>query len=267
MKTHFDSQKFNEYFLNEIFLPTVNKPEKDIYSNTLDPFSAKLDIMINGISPDAWITQEKVRQKQKTLQNKIGLLHQTVVGFFEGWEDLGKGGVIDVVNHDRKIIAEIKNKFNTKTGQDRVDIYDALDRQINQNYNGYTGYFVEILPEKQKVYDLVFTPSDNEKANQQDTLIKKYKETGNTKFLIESQSISRKREANENIRVIDGLSWYTMVSGDKNFVHDLYNKYINNALEYSNLQTNGQHLKIPLGQILKQNSQLDEFLTKAYKLD
>ena len=46
--TNFDSHKFNKYFLKEIFLTTVNTPEEDIYRNTLDPFSAKVDILING---------------------------------------------------------------------------------------------------------------------------------------------------------------------------------------------------------------------------
>ena len=126
-KIYFDKDKFNEYFLNDIFLPTVNTPEKDIYRNTLDPFSAKLDTLINGTKPETWITQEKVRQKQKTLQNKIGLLHQTVVGFFEGWDDLGDGAVVDVVNNERKIIAEIKNKHNTTKGNHKTRIYDDLN--------------------------------------------------------------------------------------------------------------------------------------------
>ena len=266
-KIYFDKDKFNEYFLNDIFLPTVNTPEKDIYRNTLDPFSAKLDTLINGTKPETWITQEKVRQKQKTLQNKIGLLHQTVVGFFEGWDDLGDGAVVDVVNNERKIIAEIKNKHNTTKGNHKTRIYDDLNYQLINNYIGYTSYYVEILPEKQKAYNKVFTPSDNEKGSQKKDLLKKYKETGDNQFRIEAEAIKRNRNANENIRVIDGLSWYSLVSGDRNFVIDLYNKHIINAIKYSDEQTDRQYLKIPLSEALKDNTIFDKFLNKAYFLD
>ncbi|MDB9938007.1 Eco47II family restriction endonuclease [Candidatus Thioglobus sp.] len=266
-KIYFDKDKFNEYFLKHVFIPTVTNPEQNIYKNTLDPFSAKLDILVNSIKPQAWLAQEKVRQKQKTLQNKIGLLHQSIVGFFDGWDDLGKGGVIDVVNHERKIIAEIKNKFNTKTGQDRVDIYDALNNQLNQNFNNYIGYYVEILPKNQKSYNEVFTPSDNEKNNLKNKLINKYKKTANNQYLIKAESIEVNRKANENIRVIDGLSWYTLVSGDKNFIFDLYNKHIINAIKYSDEQTDHQYLSISLHDALKDNAIFDKFLNKAYFLD
>ena len=238
---NFDSDKFNDYFLNEIFLPIVSKPEDDIFRNTLDPFSAKIDILVNSISPDAWIKREKVRKEQKTLQNIIGKFHQKVAGFIDGWDDLAEGSVIDVVNHERKIIAEIKNKYNTTKGNHKMAVYDDLNYQINNNYIGYTSYYVEILPSKQKIYDQPFTPSDNR--------------THTT------------RNANENIRRIDGLSWYTLVSGDKNFVIDLYNKHLNNAIIFSDMKTGGQYLENPLKDELLNNDLFELFLGKAYLLD
>ena len=45
-KTYFDYHKFNEYFLKEIFLTTVNTPEKDIYRNdTFSELNNKFDII------------------------------------------------------------------------------------------------------------------------------------------------------------------------------------------------------------------------------
>jgi hypothetical protein len=264
---NFNTEKFNEYFLNNVFLPTVSTPEENIYRNTLDPFSAKLDILINGTKPETWITQEKVRQKQKTIQQKIGELHQGIIGFFDGWDDLGSGAVVDAVNHERKIIAEIKNKYNTTKGNHKKVIYDDLNSQLTKNYFGYISYYVEILPKNKKIYNKPFTPPDNDKGKAQKDLIKKYKETGDNQYRIKAESIKVNREANENIRIIDGLSWYSLVSGDKNFVVDLYNKHIINAIKYSDEKTDRQYLKIPLSEALKDNTIFDKFLNKAYKLD
>jgi len=265
--TNFDSHKFNKYFLKEIFLTTVNTPEEDIYRNTLDPFSAKVDILINGTNCKTWVTNEKIRQKQKTINQKVGEMHQSIVGFFEGWDDLGEGSVIDVVNHERNIIAEIKNKYNTTKGNHKKVIYDDLNNSLKTTYPGYISYYVEILPLKQKIYNKPFTPSDNENNKTRRDLIQKYKATGNKEYQVKANSIETNRAANEKIRVIDGLSWYTMVSGDNNFVYDLYNKHLINAIKYSHLQTNNQYLKTPLSKLLEDDSQLDEFLNKAYKLD
>lgn len=266
-KTYFDYHKFNEYFLKEIFLTTVNTPEKDIYRNTLDPFSAKVDILINGINCKTWVTNEKIRQKQKTINQKVGEMHQSIVGFFDGWDDLGEGSVIDVVNHKRKIIAEIKNKHNTTKGNHKKVIYDDLISSLKTSYPGYTAYYVEVLPKNQNRYNKPFTPSDNENNKAIRDLIQKYKDTRNNQYQMQANSIETNRPVNENIRVIDGLSWYTMVSGDKNFVYDLYNKHLINAIKYSHLQTNNQYLKTSLSELLVDDHQLDEFLNKAYQLD
>lgn len=88
----------------------VKEKEKTLYKNVIDPFSAVFDSIINEMPLTQWIAAEKSRQIQKTLQNKIGIFHQSLIGKIEGWEDLGTGEVVDLRNKDRKIIAEIKNK-------------------------------------------------------------------------------------------------------------------------------------------------------------
>ncbi|TOM78818.1 Eco47II family restriction endonuclease, partial [Vibrio parahaemolyticus] len=41
----------------------------DLYRNTLDCFSASIDSVVQGISLDEWMIQERERQVQKTKQN------------------------------------------------------------------------------------------------------------------------------------------------------------------------------------------------------
>ena len=93
---------------------SVYDASPDLYKNKVDPFSALIDSMLQGIPLSNWIAQEKVRQSQKTLQNCIGDFHQSVIASFDGWEDLGTGQIIDIKNKKQKVVAEIKNKYTRK---------------------------------------------------------------------------------------------------------------------------------------------------------
>ena len=70
---------------------SAHAADTDFYKNKVDPFSALIDSMLQGIPLSSWVRQEKVRQSQKTLQNCIGNFHQSIIASFDGWEDLGTG--------------------------------------------------------------------------------------------------------------------------------------------------------------------------------
>ena len=157
-----------------------------------------------SIAFDDWIKNEKIRQIQKTIQNDIGILHQNLLGSFEGWENLKTNQVIDLKNDSQKIVAEIKNKFNTTKGNHKNAIYDDLKHIIDNTYQGYTGYYVEIIPQKPKRYNEIFVPSDNK--------------TG------------QKKPAREDIRKIDGYSFYELVTGEKDALYYVFQQ-INSFLK------------------------------------
>ena len=113
-----------------------------------------------------------------------------------GWKSMGKGHVFDVMNEDKKIIAEVKNKYNTTKGNHKTAIYDDLKGQIKNKYGDFTAYYVEIIPRKREMYNKIFTPPDNR--------------TG------------KRRPKNEKIRVIDGKSFYAMASGDADALKKIY---------------------------------------------
>lgn len=105
----------NLYAQVEKVLEVAHNPKHkvDIYRNTIDPFSAVFDGLSQGITMEDWLVQEKLRQAQKTMQNALGNFHQEILGSVSGWESLGIGYVVDLRNTEKRIIAEIKNKYNT----------------------------------------------------------------------------------------------------------------------------------------------------------
>jgi hypothetical protein len=180
----------------------VYEADTELYKNKVDPFSALIDSMLQGIPLSSWVIQEKVCQSQKTLQNCIGNFHQSVIASFEGWEDLGTGNIVDVRNKKHKITAEVKNKFNTTKGNHKIQIYRDIEVILKQpEYEGFFGYYVEIIPSGRgvkTVYDKPFVPSDNTKEGE--------------------RSVAR-----EDIRLIDGRSFYKIVTGEEDALAQLYN--------------------------------------------
>jgi hypothetical protein len=181
---------------------SVYEADTDLYKNKVDPFSALIDSMLQGIPLSSWVTQEKVRQSQKTLQNCIGNFHQSVIASFDGWEDLETGNIVDIRNKKRKIVAEVKNKFNTTKGNHKIQIYRDIEAILKQpEYKGFVGYYVEIIPSGRglkTIYDKPFVPSDNTKKGQRAT-------------------------PREDIRLIDGRSFYKIVTGNEETLAQLYN--------------------------------------------
>lgn len=162
-----------------------------------DPFSAVFDATIQGISLDLWLEQESRRKAQKTLQNKIGYFHQRVLGRAYGCEDLGVGHGIDFRCKEKRIVAEIKNKYNTTKGSDRAKIYDILDDALSNGVHaGYTGYYVEVVPSVPGGYNKPFAPPDSINHS--------------------------KKTASKNIRMIDGRSFYALVTGIDDALDQLY---------------------------------------------
>lgn len=171
-------------------------PVETIYSNVVDPFSAIFDTYRQRLTLTEWLKKERDRQIQKTIQNALGTFHQGILGSMAGWTDLGTGAVVDLVNDDAKIIAEVKNKYNTTKGNHKKEIYDDIKSVLGSTYSGYTGYYVEVIPARKEPYKKPFTPSDN--------------------------ITHINRTSREDILVIDGKSFYALASGYPNAIDMLY---------------------------------------------
>ena len=181
----------------KIIETSEKEADNNLFKNVIDPFSALFHGITHSISYKEWIKLEKSRQLQKTMQNAIGDFHQEILGSIPGWINLGTGGGLDVTNIRMKIIAEVKNKFNTTKGNHKIEVYDAIKSKLeNKDFIGYIGYFVEVIPQDKNRYNSPFTPPDNK--------------------------TKKRRPTNQNIRVIDGMSFYELASGRKYALKELF---------------------------------------------
>lgn len=200
MSQSFDREKIKAilkpFLIDMISLYQTGISDKKLRENTLDVFSATMESLLKGISFDEWLEQEKKRQIQKTLQNKVGDLHQKILGTLSGVQDLGVGDVVDIISQEKSLIAEIKNKHNTTKGNHKIAIYDDLQAILSTKPEIKTAYYVEILPKNGKKYNKPFTPSDNKTSQQ--------------------------RPPNQHIRQIDGQSFYELLTGNPNALRELY---------------------------------------------
>jgi hypothetical protein len=177
----------------------IENQRREFGKNVIDPFAAMFEMAGFGMDHAGWVRVELMRQAQKTLLNHIGGFHQNIIGAVKGWENRKTGSVVDVVSHEHKVIAEVKNKHNTLSGGKRSDQYENLEKLVMQKasrYHGYTAYFVTIIPKSPERFDRPFTPSE--------------KETG------------AKVPENSLIREIDGANFYQLVTGQKDALSDLF---------------------------------------------
>ncbi len=171
--------------------------EADPYRNVIDPFSALVDASRQKISLDDWLLQEKARQIQKAFQNEVGNFHQNILGSIPGWTNMGlTGGSYDLKNVEKKIIAEVKNKYNTLSGGGLIALYHTLESHLDYGLRnqGYTAYHVVIVPKTPRPMNQPFTPSEN----------------------------SRPARSREDLRKIDGRSFYELATGDPDALKKLY---------------------------------------------
>lgn len=168
------------------------KAEEDLEKNTLDPFSALFEAMAQKLSLDEWKSQEKNRQIQKSIQNAIGEFHQHILGSFRNWSNPGKGGSFDVENEQSKIIAEVKNKHNTMNSSSALATYRKLSEHLKYDKKGYTAFLVQIVPYKPADYNEPWSPN------------------------LATEMLR------EDIRRIDGESFYDLASGEKDTLLRIY---------------------------------------------
>lgn len=201
-------ERWLKYISNEKLLAVVggflekakiiySEAESKLDSNKLDPYSALFESVLQNLDYDEWLKLETGRQAQKSISNALGDLHQSLVGGIDGWEDLGTGRMVDVRNKEKKIVADIKNKHNTVTGQHLPRLYDELGNALRvPEYDGFTAYYVQIIPKRIDL-NRCFTPSDN-------------------------QAGGTHRPENKSIREISGVLFYEIATGEENALYDLY---------------------------------------------
>jgi len=117
-----------EHVKNTVLLYRVNINLKEFNKNIVDPIKLTFDSKIYGKSLKEVIETECVRQIDKSNQNHIGYFHQNLFKYAKGWTVPEAG--FDVINEERHIFAELKNKHNTMNSRSATSVYAMMQDKI-----------------------------------------------------------------------------------------------------------------------------------------
>lgn len=106
---------------------------KEFNKNIIDPIKLTFDSKIYGQTMQQTIESECIRQIDKTNNNRIGYFHQYLFKYAGGgWvvPDNGEKGGFDVLNDEKHIYVEMKNKHNTMNRSSSSDTYVKMQNKI-----------------------------------------------------------------------------------------------------------------------------------------
>ena len=114
--------------------------------NLIDPIKLTFDAKVYGKSFEDIIESESVRQIDKSNTNQIGYFHQKLFNYAgNGWEVPSAG--FDIVNKDRHIYVELKNKHNTMNSASSQKTYLKMQSQILEDDQAIC-MLVEVIAKK-----------------------------------------------------------------------------------------------------------------------
>ncbi len=102
---------------------------KDFNKNIIDPIKLTFDSKVYGRSMEEVIASECLRQMDKSNNNHIGYFHQNLFRYAgNGWTVPQEG--FDIVNEERHIFVEMKNKHNTMNSASSQKTYMKMQHKI-----------------------------------------------------------------------------------------------------------------------------------------
>lgn len=110
------------------------------------------------------IESECIRQIDKSNNNKIGYFHQHLFRYAgNGWEvpDNGDKGGFDVINEEKHIYVEMKNKHNTMNSAAVSATYLKMLDKVMRSGNKATCYLVEVIAKHSQDIVWVATVTQN----------------------------------------------------------------------------------------------------------
>ena len=154
---------------------------KEFNSNIVDPIKLTFDAKVYRRTLEEVIASECLRQMDKSNNNHIDYFHQNIFRYAgNGWEVPNEG--FDVVNEDRHIYVEIKNKRNTMNSAASQKTYMKMQNKIVRDSHA-TCMLVEVIATKSQ----------------------------NKTWLV---TVDKEQFNNENIRRVSMDKFYEIVFGD-----------------------------------------------------
>ena len=151
--------------------------------NVIDPFLSLVIASAFGIQdPQELVNIQNAESALRGLSNALGDFHQRILGSVDGWENHDAG--YDIECSSRRIVAEVKNKWNTMNASNRYQVESELRMAVRQKSGDWKGYLVLVIPRRPQRYQKIISEG-------------------------------------KNLFEIDGASFYHLVTGDPNAIHDL----------------------------------------------
>lgn len=118
---------------------------KEFQKNIIDPIKLTFDAKIYQQTWEEIIEVEVIRQLDKSNNNHIGYFHQNIFQYMGGWE-VPKHG-FDVVNSEKQIFVEMKNKHNTMNSSSSQKTYMNMQAKLLDNPQA-TCLLVEVIAKR-----------------------------------------------------------------------------------------------------------------------
>lgn len=190
-----------------------------LIKTSVDPFKMVFDMFGRDGGIKLWMEKEKMRQADKTVNNRIGDFHQKLLGKVDGWVDLGVGdkSEVDLKREDNSIFIELKNKYNTMNSSSTAQCRRKLENIVKE-YPNATAYWAYIVPKKTGDY-------------------------GNEPWAYSNKG---DKHLNPQIRKVWGKSVYELVTGNPNALEETWKALPSAIGEVIDLemQFNGQDKKL-----------------------
>lgn len=127
----------------DIVLDCTNASSLDEFNrNIIDPVKMTLSYFATGENKLSIVNSEISRQHDKTINNFIGYFHQNIFNYIDGWDVPQKG--FDLINNERHIFVELKNKHNTMNSNSSQKTYINMQSKILEDDQA-TCMLVEII--------------------------------------------------------------------------------------------------------------------------
>lgn len=179
------------------------KAERNISRNVLDPFGLLFNISFLSHDVATWKENEIVRQAEKALSNAVGDFHQEIIAHVAGWHDPQTAQDFDLIHKGKKIVVEMKNKYNTLNAEGLKTCFQKLNAAVNVKHSafyGYKAYCVNIVPKRLKTTGPLI---------------------GIVPFQVKDNSSSTPTLKAPNVFLIDGHTFYKEATGSPTALHDL----------------------------------------------
>jgi len=116
---------------------------KEFNKNIIDPIKLTFDAKVYGRTMEEVVASECIRQMDKSNNNHIGYFHQNLFRYAgNGWSVPVEG--FDVVNEEKHIFVEMKNKHNTMNSAAAQKTYMKMQNKIIRDSKA-TCMLVEVI--------------------------------------------------------------------------------------------------------------------------